>query len=407
MTGKAASITNLNLTLRFLRNLSKFVDSVPRSATAFRSTRASLLCALALVLFSPVLASATTPSPRPHQCSEVFSRNASPFQGVYFYGRFIAPNETFPQDARPIFAAAQPGVLLAVGTERVLLDYLMTDPNKDIEVVAIDGDPNVHIFHRLNQILIKGTRTGDLADYRELRFNLDWDIWQFHARSARQGKRITSDEFKTLMNPVAYRWWKEYVTDNGRWQYFYAEPKNERDHFYAINYLFDASLFTRLQKLFRARKFHVHPMDLRNPEHNFDLVEKLLREGKTLSAIDISNAWEQTPPLRIYLGPEKTGELMHSLNPLASNDSLFIYTFGTSSADHWFYRGHTFRYMRSVISGFEQGLAASQPEAPWINFAAKFAADYIQSTKNEEIQRADPHHRQQKLDPSRYLWLNL
>ena len=81
--------------------------------------------------------------------------------------RFLAPNEPYPEKATPILDQAPEGMIVGVGSERLLFDFLLKK-SPTTYVVSIDLDPGIVRFHQINSVLLKMTPLRSLSVYQKL-----------------------------------------------------------------------------------------------------------------------------------------------------------------------------------------------------------------------------------------------
>jgi len=257
---------------------------------------------------------------------------------------FLVPNEIHPMHAKDLLRKVpKGGILLAVGTERLLYDFLLSGADAAL-VIGIDVDHNVNTFHYLNSILLRLVPRGDMALYQRLRLSPESNDWKKAAQLALKDGRITTDEFTAIEDPQAIRWWKQYANGWWAWRKLNRPPRSERSPFYGVNYIFDATLFARVQNLALNRSYRSINIDLGNPSQVATLVAHLKQTGFKVHLLDLSNAWQFEPP-NFYLGPKKTAELLKTLSAVTRPESLILGTAYDKASKQTLYNAHTFSEM--------------------------------------------------------------
>lgn len=253
---------------------------------------------------------------------------------------FIAPNEPHPVHAKPILDQAPAGVLLSVGSERVLFNYLLKKSETPF-VMAVDQDPGILQFHRINEILFRITPYGDVETYRKLRIKPESVDWLRFAATARKAQLISETEFVFFTDMRTYQWWTEKVGTNPNFYYLNQKPVPQKANpFKDVNYLYDAALLSRLQDLAYRGGYRYKQVDLSSLASVNSLIELLKQLQQPVSVIDISNAW-QKEGLNQYLGPDKLASLLFSLQPSFQKNTFLIMTDLISATDFrlWSYVG--------------------------------------------------------------------
>lgn len=278
-------------------------------------------------------------------CAELF--DVSQLQGAMVFGdSFLPPNEVNPSAAKSLFSEIQPGVLLSVGTERVLFDYLLSPVGKIKRVIAMDFEHDVLRFHSLNRILLKLVAKGDMIGYRGFRLNPSLESWVRVAESALAEKRISPAEFHDFANEVSFNWWQEKVVKNSNWALFYSHP-SESNSYKEVNYLYINELFNRVQELSFSGRYDIRSVNLSDRNSLISLITEIQHKNETISAIDISNAWQGDAP-NVYLGQKNTAVLLATFSEVVNNQTMFLITFGIRPFLPMYYRGYSFEFMRAL-----------------------------------------------------------
>jgi hypothetical protein len=248
---------------------------------------------------------------------------------------FLGPNEVNAAHAREVYQAAPPGVHISVGTERGFMGAIMN--RNASHLVLIDRDPNVVIYNRINTALL--AVASSRREYLRLRSSQVPAEWKAALQEARaQGGLATDPAVLNLLESLeAHQLWSYF-------QNFHADDfrrfyDSGYEGFQGVNYLYNETAFARIQSLAREGNISSIPFSLGNASDWDHLIPQIQSQGLSLSALDISNAWEER-----YLKPNEFTKLLKRANRIASPDSLLVITqTGRHRSINWSYAGLRFQ----------------------------------------------------------------
>ncbi len=237
----------------------------------------------------------------------------------YENAKFLIPNETQPERSTPILDNAKDGIIVGVGSERVIFDFLLKK-SRTPYVVAVDSDPGIVQFHHMNSLLLRITPPGDILTYQKLRLDDDFSFWKKVVHEAKKQKWIDIYEFQYLTNKKNMAWWFIKVAKNSKLNWM-RRSQNDISRFGAVNYIFDVSLFEKIQNLAKAKRYLTQAVDL-SDKKSVDELRNLLRKltskissqsqeitQEKISILNLSNAWEHYRP-NFYLGVQGMTNLL-------------------------------------------------------------------------------------------------
>jgi len=233
-------------------------------------------------------------------------------------GMFLAPNETKPAEALPILEKSQPGLYIAVGTERGFMGAAASQAD---HLLLVDLDSGIVDFNRINIALLAAAK--DLPQYKSLRLNGNLQDW------TRAAEGLPSEQRALLSNEALHSWWRMRVRSKD-FDSFHQAPTAEGSYD-RMNYLFDEKLFEKLHGMARDGKIRTLKIDYSSKANSAALGDSIARSGLKLSVLDLSNSWWSS-----YSG-DGTAHLLKALEKSSGPGSLLLITDGREG--HWAYYG--------------------------------------------------------------------
>lgn len=257
----------------------------------------------------------------PKNCGDVlrerFARLARPAKPP-ISGRFLAPNETNPEHALPIYEKMKPGMLVTVGTERGFLHAGMSPSVTHLALV--DVDEMVVRFNEINTALLRASR--NLDDYRWLRLEASRADW-----AAR----------KIPIDAKAWEWWEEKVrlSRGTSANEVFLIHGSGAEFSSEANYLRSPEQFARVKKLADEDRIYSIHADLADSKSGGAIAKALGKQNLRVTAIDVSNAWEGQ-----YAGPKGIDRFLESMDSVMDREALLILTdLYRHASGNWKYYG--------------------------------------------------------------------
>lgn len=251
---------------------------------------------------------------------------------------FVAPNEEYPQDAKPIFRRAIEGAYVSVGTERGFI--AAANATNISHLILVDTNPGVVQFNQINVALLKISKTRE--EYLKLRTHPRLSEWTRALNKAREKGYISSAESEYTRN--SFSKWKELMAENTKFKSFHAKINNDR-RFKGTNYLYDNKLFSKVQKMAKDNKIVTSKAELGSQNDVRNLSKTLQKIDVPISVLDISNAWQKQ-----FLDPGELSNLISVLEIHTTPDSQLVLTdqmtsFQKGRKTHipWSYSSYTFK----------------------------------------------------------------
>lgn len=309
-----------------------------------------------------------------------------PSGGKIVTGTYLVPNERYPLDAQPALVRAGPGIIAGPGSERVLFDFLMAESST--HVLALDIDPDIIKFHKLNSILCRISPPGERETYRRIRTQPETDAWAALAAKALINGKISAADLAVINDPQNLFWWKEKVSLNPNWGDFYIVDTSPLKHYEGVNYLYDDAQFIRVQNLMLSGRFQAVQVDLGNAEQVGRVTAAIKKSGIPVSVLDLSNVWQDEFPNN-YLSERQVTSLFERFNEVASPTTLIVTTAGQarrSNNDHKLikYVVHDFAEARKKASGINDW---SKRELGWEDFTASIKYHFRDPPTDENGKR--------------------
>jgi hypothetical protein len=230
----------------------------------------------------------------------------------------------------PTLQIAQPGTLVSVGTERAFM-AAANSPSID-SLIIIDRSEAIVTYDRINVLLLKMAKSRE--HYLRLRLHPEESEWSAMAQEA----GLSSGDKELLSTYIDQ--WKTYVTSGRLFTKFHRPPTSETSAFAGVNYLFDDKSFARIQNLARANRIQIHHFDLEDSEKVNAVVSELKQSGRTVSILDISNAYYSQ-----YMSKEAITKLLTSFDEVAS-DQTFLVTTEQPLIGSFHYSVYDFEHLR-------------------------------------------------------------
>ncbi len=224
-------------------------------------------------------------------------------------GRFIHPNEKYPQDAKRILAQAPQGAYIAVGTERGFIGASLTP--RATHLILCDRDPWVGLFNRINVELL--AMAENRSDYRFLRLHADYRSW-------RRRSLLTGHTDLLIDREEVFDWWQALVRNNSKFDDFHRCSWGFwRAPFKKANYLFNEMQFMRLSNMAKTQRIKVMVEDL-SEDSCMTRIDQLLQILAVPSAVlDLSNAWQ-------YVKRDRLTAVMQAISRSGNDDTLLMIT---------------------------------------------------------------------------------
>lgn len=307
-------------------------------------------------------------------------------------GKFILPNEIRPYAASKILAQANGELIVTVGSERALFDYLLT-PNAS-SLLVVDHDPGIVLFHRINSIVLRASG-GSRERYLELRHAKTFETWSRLLEKAHKERQINSldrefvlsGDSRELMSwspEKMFEDWKVFTHQNPGWDVllYQEKPGSTDDPFYGVNYFHEDGLFNRVYELARRGRYQVRLTNLASKSDVERVVSEIQRVGLTVAVLDLSNTWQNSAESP-YLGPEKTGMVLKAFSRVAHDSGILIVTYqGPDRNQPGYYRGY---YYRDLLSW-----QATSPEGSWADLARLFTSEENATAFYDKYRIDDP-----------------
>ncbi len=251
----------------------------------------------------------------------------------------MAPNEVFPEHILPIFEKMKAGLFVSVGSERGFLYAGLTD--KIQSLLLVDYDQSIVKFNKLNIRLLKAARNR--KDYIYLRTKAGEKEWMERG-----------------LLSVDWSWWRENVKFTGlnynpNVDFYMHKSKNELGFFRKTNYLFVDEQFNRVKQLADRDLILVTHLDISNKLSSEMLSNALIEWPHEISAIDLSNTWED-----MYASMTGVEQFVKSLRPRTLANAILVLTEDRSSGlGVWLYNGF---YVDDFLSSQSKSISY-----PWFN----------------------------------------
>lgn len=253
---------------------------------------------------------------------------------------FIRPNERSLSRMKWITAAAEPGVLLAIGTERGFFSAAIN--NQFTELLLIDMDPRAVLFNRLNIALLR--LAHDRADYLHLRFEANFS--EISSRARMSDLTITETEFYWWCSQARSR---DAFADLRFWQ--------GREN----NYMQSDKAFERLSVMAKNNLIGSYLIDISKPQSVKTFLKEVVGD-KTISMADLSNTWWSN--FASLAGIRKFASTI-SANLNENSILLFTHYADPRLTSEWTYFGVSWRFLRDNWRRFKTTLsrAADNPQS--------------------------------------------
>lgn len=194
-------------------------------------------------------------------------------------GGFIDPNEKGIKDLKPIMKTIQPGIIVSIGSERALFDYLLAPEGSFL--IAVDVDPLVIRYNKMILALIKAS--DNFSEFRRARTQ------QIQKKMSLSDKKFW-DQLFSKMDQTEVDLFKSSPNARGRlgvqWLsnfQFYHDPM-----FDEVNYVLNENLFWKLKR--NQDWLQTSFLDITDMNQIRSLLEESERAGLKISLFDFSNA---------------------------------------------------------------------------------------------------------------------
>jgi len=237
-------------------------------------------------------------------------------------GRFLHPNEKYPQDAKPYLEEAPAGAYISVGTERGFIGASLTPSSTHL--ILVDRDPAVVLFNKINAELIR--IADDRKDYKMLRLYGDYPDWV-------QRVMLTSRSDSLLGKKEIFDWWVENVRSNEKFSDFHSNPWGFwRMPFKGANYMLDDAQFKHIKQMAIAGRITVLQADLGEEQSLLEIEKALQEHNLPVAVFDLSNAWQ-------YIKPAELDSLLRAIDRYDGEQTLLITT--KMHRTIWNYHSHS------------------------------------------------------------------
>ncbi len=300
---------------------------------------------------------------------------------------FLPPNEQQPLQVAPILAEAPEGVLVSVGSDRVNFNDVLHP--KFTDIIAADYCDDIVLFHSVNRLLLRASPPKDRNFYYKLRVKAKHEEWKEAATQALELELISPEDHAVLHDPEVFGWWEENISKDERWNSLY-EASNQ---FESVNYLLDDAAFSQIQQRALGNHFFAENIDFGNKEHVDALVAHLKAQGKTVSVLDLSNAWENEFPNN-YLGCLKTAYVLEKFGEVMSPEGIVIFTMGGRISKHEtniVYHGYRYKAIRA----YAESISSWTKQVTGMDWTVQRLSSLITTTRDEAMranQRNIPGH---------------
>lgn len=226
-------------------------------------------------------------------------------QKEVYWGRYLSPNEPYPQRARPILRCSPAGIYLSVGTERSFAGAALTP--KVTHLVVADYDAAVIDYNRINTALMQ-LAGRSRAKFVHLRQQAPFSEVAELARH-----KLLPRESQAVLDEERFAKYRAAVSKDNLAQ---ATGKE----FKGANYLKDDALFGRLATLADNWRIASVQTDLGSGYARRQLWEALRKTGSQVAVLDISNTWGPS-----YLGEGEFTNLLAGFLEVSAPESLLMF----------------------------------------------------------------------------------
>jgi len=252
-------------------------------------------------------------------------------------GRFLIPNELSPTDGTSLFNNCPEGAVLAVGSERAYIDFVMCEGATHL--IMVDFDEVVVRYNKINLALIRLAK--DLEDYTHLRYHASPTEWQERAGKIGFDVGYVSE----LKDAQSFEFWNSKVREQNKFQATIEKLG-------PVHYANDPKSFARVKGAVDLDRATAVVGNVADASFRANMHSALQNAQTKISVADLSSAW-----LPHYTGENSTPQIASDLLADMLPESRFILTRGKGASrkyvlfgewnnySYYRYRGFTARYL--------------------------------------------------------------